>query len=226
MHVHYRPSNDVLDYLQQVDFVAIIGPTAVGKNSVVDEATKLAPDIRWTPFTTSRSPRPGEKPGVEYQFRSRQQMEERTTRAEYVNVAPNLLGDLYASAPEDYNQTGVATAAVIADAISTFRALPFKSLKTVFILPPSWQAWNDRLLSRDFTPEQSQKRMGEAVRSLDFALRDKQTQFIINDNLAQAAKDFIILAKNKPLPIELQQDQKEAINIVRSLLEQLKTPAV
>jgi len=222
MHVHYRPSNDVLDYLQKVDFVAIVGPTAVGKNSVVDEAAKLSPDISWTPFTTSRTRRPGEKPGVEYQFRSRQQMEERIERSEYVNVAPNLLGDLYASAPEDYSQNGVATAAVIADAIPTFRSLPFKSLKTVFILPPSWQAWNDRLLSRDVTPEQYQKRMGEAARSLQFALSDKQTQFIINDNLTQAAKDFIALAKDKPLSAGLQQDQKDAIEIVHNLLEQLK----
>lgn len=221
MHVHYRPANYVLDYLQKVDFVAVVGPTAVGKNSVVEEAAKRDPDVHWVPFTTSRPSRPGEKPGVEYQFRSRQEMEERIQRAEYVNVAPNLLGDLYGSAPEDYSQNGVATAAVLADAVATFRSLPFKSLKTIFVLPPSWDEWQKRIVKHGFTSKQLQKRLKEAKRSLNFALHDKQTQFVINDDLTQAAQDFIVLAHGKELSYRLKQSQKDAVNFVRNLLDNL-----
>lgn len=222
MHVHYRPSNEVLDYLQKVDFVAIVGPTAVGKNSVVEEAAKSSPDIRWTPFTTSRSPRTGEKQGVEYQFRSRQEMEERTARAEYVNVAPNLLGDLYASAPEDYKQQGINTAAVVADAIPTFRALPFKSFKVVFILPPSREVWQDRLKSRNFTADQSQKRMSEAKRSLLFALQSDDIFFVINDNLVQAGQDFSILVHDKSVSEKLEPSKDQANKIVGELLRNME----
>lgn len=221
MHVHYRPADDVLDYLQKVDFVAVVGPTAVGKNSVVEDAAKLSSDIHWVPFTTSRSPRPSEKSGVEYQFRSRREMEERIQRSEYVNVAPNLLGDLYASAPEDYSQEGITTAAVLADVIATFRSLPFKSLKIIFILPPNWSEWQKRIEKHGFTPEQLQKRMSEAQRSLEFALHDKDIQFIINDDLSQAAQDFIVLVHNKKLSNKLKQDQQLAIEVASNLLRNL-----
>lgn len=219
MHVHYRPANDVLEYLQEVNFVAVVGPTAVGKNSVVEEAVHQSPDIRWTPFTTSRLPRTGEKQGVEYQFRPRQEMEERIQRQEYVNVAPNLLGDLYASAPEDFKQHGINTAAVLADVVPTFRALPFKILQVIFILPPNWEAWQQRLRTRNFSPEQADKRMQEAQRSLYFALNDQNTLFIINDDLSQAARDFSNLVHSGSAPDAT--NQFRATNVARDLLGRL-----
>lgn len=218
MHVHYRPASDVLDYLQKVNFVAVVGPTAVGKNSVVAQSASMSPDIKWTPFTTSRLPRAGENQGVEYQFRTRKEMEERIQRQEYVNVAPNLLGDLYASAPEDYKQQGINTAAVLADVIPTFRALPFNSLKVVFILPPSWEIWQERLKTRDFSLEQARKRLIEARSSLHFALNDKNTLFIINDDLSNAGQEFNNLVRGMDAD---NVNQNQPVDIARSLLANL-----
>src|SRR5690349_300317 len=95
MEFAYQPALSVLERLKQVDFVAVVGPTAVGKTSAIKAAIQKWPQIHMVPNTTSRAPRAGEQQGVDYYFRTQQEMEERIARGEYVQVAPQLFGYLY-----------------------------------------------------------------------------------------------------------------------------------
>lgn len=217
----YRPAPDVLERLKQVDFVAVVGPTSVGKTTVIKAAMEREPSLRLVLNNTSRAPRAGEQEGVDYQFRSRAEMEQRIARREYVQVAPSVLGELYATPPEGYFTGGVCVMAVLADALPNFRALPFKRLRTLFIVPPDWPTWEERLTAHNFTPEHRAKRLAEAKRSLEYALSDEQPMIIINENLDQAAQDFIDIALDRPLSTRLQADQARARDVVRNLLDHL-----
>lgn len=217
----YQPSPDVLKHLRDVDFVAVVGPTAVGKTTLINAAIAAQPKLHLVVVTTSRAPRPGEQDGVDYRFRSKKEIGQRIDKAQFVQIAPNVLGDIYATVPEAYPRRGAAIMAVLADALATFRSLPFKSFRAIFIVPPSWQEWQKRLQTHSFTPEQLAKRLDEARRSFAFALQDASMQFVINDDKATAAEDFLTLATNQSASERLMHDQKRARDIVAELVEKL-----
>ncbi|HJQ08335.1 MAG TPA: GTPase [Candidatus Saccharimonadales bacterium] len=215
----YRPSDKTFERLKKVSFVAVVGPTAAGKSTLISAAMEREPSIHLVLSNTTRSPRPGEQEGVDFRFLDRNTIETRIARGEYAQVAPSVFGDLYATAAEDYSVHGIAVMPVLAVAVPVFRSLPFKRCKAVFVLPPNWEIWQGRIARHGFTAEQLARRMDEAKQSLAFALKDKEVLFIINQNTSVAAQDFITLAFDKPLSPRLQTDQTRAQVIVRDLLE-------
>lgn len=218
----YQPAPHVIDRLKQVRFVAVIGPTAVGKSTLIKAALEREPSIHLVLNNTTRPPRPGEREGIDYLFKTRPEMEARITKGEYVQVAPSVLGDLYATAPEGYSTDGVSVMAVLAEAMPMFRALPFQSLASVFVIPPDWETWQHRLAQHGFTPEQRAKRLAEAERSLQFALDDPDVQIIIDRDIDTAADDFVRLVLGRPLTERQQQEQRQAREIIRDLLDHLR----
>ncbi len=188
---NYQPNEAVLSHLPQVTFVAVIGPTAVGKTTLMNAAIARCPALHPVVSATSREPRPGEEDGVDMHFCTVEDMQQRIGAGEYVQVVPaSKNGALYATAPEDYATEGVAVMPVMADVMPVFKALPFKIVRSVYILPPSWEAWQQRITSHEFTPEELERRMLEAGRSLRYALEDPDMLFVVNDDLAQATLDF------------------------------------
>ena len=169
----YQPAAQVLERLAEVDFVAVVGPSAVGKTTLIREAMRRESGLRLVLNNTSRPPRPDECHGVDFRFESRQRMEERIAEREYVQVAPTVFGDWYATASEDYATDGVAVLPVLAASLASFRALPFRSVKAVYILPPTRQVWWKRLEERHADPDRLAGRAAEGLRSLKFALDDQ-----------------------------------------------------
>jgi len=92
----------------------------------------------------------------------------------------------------------------------------------VFIVPPDYETWQQRIAQHGFTPEQLKKRLAEAVDSLEFALHDDPTYIIVNEDLATAAEDFVTLALGRELSPRLQADQTRAREIVQQLLNRLR----
>lgn len=217
----YQPAPHVLDHLKQVDFVAVVGPSAVGKSTLMARAA--AQDHRLTMILTqtSRSLRPEEKDGVDIHSRTKEDMLARIARREYVQVAPALLGDVYATGPEDYPAEGIGIMAVLADALPVFRALPFKSLQVIFVVPPSRERWQSQLKMHRFDPEKLAKRVAEAKQSFTFALGSPDAHFVINDEVTLAVSDFIALATGDAISPRLQADQARAREIIKTILPKL-----
>jgi guanylate kinase len=219
----YHPNAKVLQALKHVTFVAVIGPTAAGKNTIIEAAMVREPRLHFVRNNTSREPREHERrEGGEYRFLTREAMEERIKKGEYAQVAPAVFGPLYATAPEDYNKTGVATMPVLAQAVPIFRKLPFKAMRTVYVLPPDWETWQARIKRHGFDEEQLKRRLQEAERSLVFALEDEDTHLVINYDVEPATDDFILLALGKPLPPRLQADQSRGRQLAQELLTQTR----
>lgn len=217
----YRPARPVLDKLRPAGFVAVVGPTAVGKTTLIRSAVANNPDLHMLVAGVSRAPRPGEKNGADFHFDSKENMQAKARRGEYVTMITGASGDLYATALADYPTDKIVILAVLAEVMPLFRSLPFKSFRTIFILPSSLQQWRERLSTRDFSPEQLAPRLKEAHKSLEFALNDPQTEFVINDQLDTATQEFTTLASGKPLTQKMQRDQLAAKPIVQDLLTAL-----
>jgi guanylate kinase len=195
----YAPRPSVLSTLSSVDFVAVIGPTAAGKTTIINRATAMNDTVHLVVVTTSRDPRPGEQNGVDYHFARHDAMVKDIADRRFVQVAPSILGPLYATKPEAYATEGYAVMPVIVQGLAAFAALPFKRMRRIVILPPSWEVWNERINSHSFTPEQLQRRLVEAKVSLEYAAVSCDTAYIMNDNLSQATEEFLsIITEHKP----------------------------
>lgn len=218
----YQPQSAALEPLSRVDFVAVVGPTAVGKSTLMKAVFLQHPDLRMILTQTSRTPRPGEIDGLDINFRSRDRMLARIDRHEFVQVAPSLLGDIYATGPEDYPEDGVGMMAVLASALDAFRTLPFRSFRVAFIVPPSWEQWQVRIRVHGFEPHRLAKRLQEAKESFSFALDSREAVLIINDDLARAATDLAAVASGETPGLRLQADQARAKEIIRGMLPKLK----
>jgi guanylate kinase len=81
------------------------------------------------------------------------------------------------------------------------------NVQAIFILPPSYEAWQNRLKSRyeesDISPEDIKRRMRTADAELQEGLQKNYFRFVINDDLdkAVAAVDAIahgVAADNGP----------------------------
>lgn len=218
----YQPAAGVLQHVQQVDFVAVVGPTAVGKTTLIDAAVAREPRLAVLLTSVSRPPRPGERDGIDGHFLSKRAMDRRVAAGEYVTAVRGASGDWYATAPEDYHAGKTAIMAVMAHAMPMFRGLPFRSIRSVFILPPSYEVWQERLHRHQFQPEDLRRRLVEAQGSLVFGLEDKTTRFVWNETIELGAEDLAALSLGRPLSPRLQADQSRCRELAAELLERLR----
>lgn len=186
----YQPNEGVLAKLPQITFVAVVGPTAVGKTTLMNAAAARCPALHPVVSTTTRKQRPDEENGVDLHFLPRSDVEARVAAREYATVVMNTTGELYATAPEDYSTDGIAMMPVLATALPVFKGLPFKAVRIVYILPPSWEVWQERVVSHGFNPDELEQRMVEAGQSLRYAIEAEDLVYVINDDLAQSTLDF------------------------------------
>jgi guanylate kinase len=188
----------------------IIGPSGVGKSTLIEHL-----GFSFVPTDTTREPRPGEKDGVDMNFRKDyDQLTADIKAGRFVQMAIFANGELYATKDTSYPMSGIATMPVMADVIPIFRGLGFKETISVFVAPPSYEEWMSRLKKHPVTPEQLKKRLAEARRSLIFALSDNQMHFVLNDNLDEAVRqtrDLVDGTVDEPREATARQAAKEML---------------
>ena len=179
---NYKPSKEVLAKLNQLELLIIIGPTGVGKSTIIDQL-----GIPYVISDTTRKARLGEQEGIDFFFRQDyQKLIQELQKGEFVQAAVDPSGELKATKADYYPAKGRVVMAVVADAVPTFRELGFKKTISVFIVPPTYDEWMRRLKRRLLAEEELAKRLNEAKRSLKFALEDKSTHLILNDKIDKA----------------------------------------
>lgn len=176
----YKANAEVVARLSAVELVALVGPTGVGKTTIMNKL-----ELPYVPSDVTRLAREGEKDGHEYFFRTDYfDMLNDIKNGEYVQFLVSHSGEFYGTRASSYPDGGVATMAVVASAIPEFRRLGFKKVTPIYIMPPGYTEWMKRIGTGrvgDFSD-----RMKEAAESLPIALSDPQYHFVLNDNLVNA----------------------------------------
>jgi guanylate kinase len=182
---NFIPHKKELEKLKSVSLVMIVGPSGVGKTSVA-----RASGHPIVIGDTSRKIREGEKEGVEYHFRSTEDMLKDAREGKYLQIVLGPSGDLYATRISSFSETGAAIFTIIAEEVPNMRRMPFKKTITTYIAPPSYEDWAKRIKTHDLTEKQLKGRLAEARSSLQFGLNDKETHPILNDDLKKATAQF------------------------------------
>jgi guanylate kinase len=207
----YQPDKHVLSELNRVNLLMVVGPTGVGKSTLI-KACGLPQVIG----DASRQPRQNEVNGVDYWFRTEEEMLAEADAGRYVQLAVGSEGDLKATHAASFPPSGPAVFAVVASAVEVFRQLPFASTSTVVIVPPSYDDWMKRIGHHHTDPAKLAIRFEEARRSYEFALNDEASIFILDDDLNQTIRRLVDVASGKMPP-----DHLQAREVAADLLNQI-----
>lgn len=176
----------------------IVGPTAVGKSSLMNQVAAQDSEFGRVSGFTTREPRPNDEPGL-YRYLTNGAARQLVEKGEVVQFAIHpTTGDMYGTQPQDYPRRFnlLDTLSTVVDGM---RALPFNNVITISLTtdPTAWQNW---VLSRYPEPsEERTKRLNEAVQSIEWSM-------------AQSANHFWLVNR----PNDLATTANELINIVRS----------
>lgn len=208
--LHYKPDPETIRQLKDITLIALVGPSAVGKTTIIEYLTKEDPKIHRVLVDTSREPRTSETQGVDYDFRKKSDMIADMQKGRYAQILYSFNGELYGTRPTAYGNSGFAVMSIRASVVPVFRSLPFKKVKIICIIPPDYETWQQRMQAHDFRPNQMGERLREAKESLSFAYNDHETQLLMNDDLNFACKMCMDLVKDKRLSADELENQRYA----------------
>jgi guanylate kinase len=139
--------------------IVISGPSAVGKDAVVQ---RLLEDTEWFAFVVTvntRPPRPGERPGVDYHFVTREQFQRMVADGEMLEYAP--VYDDFKGVPTAGVRQALATGKDVVlrldvQGAATIRRLCPEAL-LIFIAPEDESVLLERMRSRPGDKPESQE---------------------------------------------------------------------
>ena len=182
--------------------LVVSGPSGAGKGTVCRELLENNQDNYLSISATTRQPRPGEKDGISYWFKSKEEFEHLLAEDKFLEHAK--VYDNYYGTPrtevEKYLNMGknVILEIDIQGALQVREKMPFSVL--VFIVPPSLQELKTRLINRSTdSAEEIEKRLkcvAEEIKHIS-----KYGYIVINNTVKEAVKKvnaILIAEKCRP----------------------------
>lgn len=175
----------------------IIGPTAVGKSSIIDRAIVDYPHLRDIITYTTRPMRSGESEGNPYHFVSDDKFKALIEQNFFVEWAI-VHGRMYGTPRDQIEQTaGDGRLSIIDVDVQGAKKLlaEYPGSVTVFLMPPSMDALRQRFIKRGVTSDEDlAKRLESAQKELaqagDFQYR------VVNDQLDSAYMEIRKIIEN------------------------------
>lgn len=194
--------------------VIISGPSGSGKDTILKEALKALPEIKFSISSVTRPMREGEIEGEKYNFISKEKFEEMIKNdmlLEYNNYIGNYYGTPKAPVEKVINEGGEIILEIDVNGQKNVKEKVDSAL-SIFIMPPSVEVLRARLTGRGTdSAEFIEKRMKAALYEMECA--KNYDYIVVNDDLEQAVQDFVTIIKADRLNIQRQN------NIIDEVLE-------
>jgi guanylate kinase len=176
----------------------IAAPSGAGKTSLVKALMAREPKMRFSVSYTTRAPRANEVPGRDYHFVSQaefQRMIERNEFLEHAQVFDNYYGTGLAAAKSALAEGQLLLLEIDWQGARQVRArLP--AARSIFILPPTRQALEERLRARSTdSTAVIERRLRDAAQDLTH-----WTEFdyvVINDQFEHAVSDLVAIVQER-----------------------------
>ena len=171
--------------------MVISGPSGAGKGTVCKALLQKRDDVVLSMSATSRNPRPGEVDGVHYFFLSEQAFREKIDAGQMLEHAV-FCGNYYGT-PKAYVDEMLAAGKNVILEIEVQGAMHVRSKYPegvyIFILPPSMQELENRLVGRGTEKEDVvRERLERAKRELDYI--NKYNYVVVNEDVDKAADEI------------------------------------
>ena len=223
---HYRMSDTSRATLQATKLVLLAASTAAGRNTLIHEILKTG-EYYYIVSDTTREPRINngqlEKNGLVYWFRSEDDMLADLRAGKFLEAAIihglQVSGISIREVEQAKNEGKIAITDIEIVGVETImEAKP--DARAIFILPPSFEAWQQRIQARGTMHSQVYKhRMESAVKEFAAALEHDYYCFVINNDLHEAAERIHQIATANQLD---QAYQLKARQLTEQLLARTK----
>lgn len=176
--------------------VVLVGPSAVGKSTVVRRLREELPELHFSVSATTRAPRPGETDGRDYHFVTREAFDEMIDAGEMLEWA-DIHGGLQRSgtpcAPVEQAMAEGRPVLVEVDLVGArnVRAHLDEAI-TVFLAPPSWDELVSRLTGRGTESGDAIERRLETAR-VEMAAQDEFGHVVVNDDVDETVEQLLKL---------------------------------
>lgn len=222
---NYRVSPDGLAVLQETRFTVIVGPTAVGRNTLINEMLKTG-HYYFIISDTTRPPRQNhgvwEQDGVEYFFRKEDDMLEEIKAGLFLEAEiihkQQVSGISIREIQKAHDADKIAITDVdIEGGINVALLKPDASV--IYLVPPSFDEWLKRLHGRTVvTKDELRNRLEGAIKTFRLALENEQHfTFIVNHDKSESVgvlDELVRLGKHHGA------DEQAARELVRKLWEE------
>jgi guanylate kinase len=169
--------------------LVISGPSGSGKTTICKRLLQ-DPRVRFSISATTRAPRPGEIPGRDYHFVSREAFKSKMAAGEFIESA-DVYGNMYGTLRKPMEEA-LERGEVYLLEIDVQGALQLKTLGEpgiyVFIAPPDFEELRRRLTARKTeAPEVLERRLQKAED--EWRERTKYDFIVVNDEVERAASE-------------------------------------
>lgn len=224
----YHPSAATIELIRQTPIVLLVGVSGAGKDSIKHQLLETDQYHHIVSHTT-RQPRENkgimEQDGREYHFIDLSEAERMLDSGAFVEAkmySGNIYGTSAAEIQAARDDGKIALTDIEVQGVREYEALR-ANVKAIFVLPPSYEVWQERLKNRykesDISPTDITRRMQTAGDELNEALNKDYFDFVINDDLDEAVKVVDAIAHNSPAAAN--EDTAPARALARRLLDQL-----
>ncbi len=194
----YRMPARAKEIVTKSDLVMVCGVTAAGKNTIVHHLIGHA-DYEYVVSHTTRPPRENhgklEQNGVEYWFVDNREMLDLVTSQAFVEVKAVHGDTFYGTSIASIERAmkggrHPVTEVDVQGALEFANAMP--QLRPVFILPPSFDVWMERLGTRGvMTESERQRRLVSAKMELQTAIDNPSFSLVINRDIEPVVREII-----------------------------------
>lgn len=180
--------------------VVLTGPSAAGKDSVLERLRLLLPRAHFTITATTRRPRKDERQGVDYYFVSEDQFKQMVESGEMLEHAL-VYGD-HKGVPKEPILEALAAGKDVLMRTDVQGARHIRAVVpgavTIFVTAPSLAELTRRLLSRGSeSKEEAELRLRTATAEMESATEFDHT--VVNDDLDRCAAEILAILKRERL---------------------------
>lgn len=190
----YKPSREAIAPISTTPILFVVGITGAGKDTIqhklVDEHKN---EYRFIVSHTTRAPRENhgtlEQDGVDYHFVDFTKVDQMLDNKEFVEAKvvhfDNVYGTSVAEIQAAKDEGKIAITDIEVKGVKEYVELGM-NVKPVFLLPPSYEVWWERLTARyngKMLDQDLHKRMQTALMEIEHAVATDYFYIVINDDL-------------------------------------------